>query len=226
MPVPPHAPPQELKLLFTYLKAMGALGPVVLDLSLARGLDYYTGVIYEAVLKVRGVRLSRQLECWGIERKAKLGFGKASGALPTRRCSRWAVWRARGRAFRAVLGAGRTATWAPPSPASEQGSTANRQQSQECDPCKRHTNTCAHAQFMQGLAPSFACLQGGNVGSIAAGGRYDKLVGMFSGKDVPAVGVSIGIERVFAIMEAQVGQWGLGRCSYARKRMAATCAIL
>jgi hypothetical protein len=37
----------------------------------------------------------------------------------------------------------------------------------------------------------------------AAGGRYDKLVGMFSGKDVPAVGVSIGIERVFAIMEGQ-----------------------
>lgn len=26
---------------------------------------------------------------------------------------------------------------------------------------------------------------------------------MFSGKDVPAVGVSIGIERVFAIAEAQ-----------------------
>lgn len=34
--------------------------------------------------------------------------------------------------------------------------------------------------------------------------RYDKLVGMFSGKEVPAVGVSIGIERVFAIMEAQL----------------------
>ncbi len=30
---------------------MGALGPVTLDLSLARGLDYYTGVIYEAVLQ-------------------------------------------------------------------------------------------------------------------------------------------------------------------------------
>jgi len=42
-----------------------------------------------------------------------------------------------------------------------------------------------------------------NVGSIAAGGRYDNLVGMFSGKQVPAVGVSIGIERVFTIMEAQ-----------------------
>lgn len=33
------------------------------------------------------------------------------------------------------------------------------------------------------------------VGSIGAGGRYDKLVGMFSGKDIPAVGVSIGMRR-------------------------------
>ncbi len=32
-------------------------------------------------------------------------------------------------------------------------------------------------------------------------GRYDKLVGMFSGKDVPAVGISIGIERVFKILQ-------------------------
>ena len=30
---------------------MNALGPITLDLSLARGLDYYTGVIYEAVLQ-------------------------------------------------------------------------------------------------------------------------------------------------------------------------------
>ena len=41
------------------------------------------------------------------------------------------------------------------------------------------------------------------VGSVAGGGRYDNLVGMFDpkGKKVPCVGVSIGIERVFAIME-------------------------
>lgn len=39
------------------------------------------------------------------------------------------------------------------------------------------------------------------MGSIAAGGRYDDLVGMFSGKQVPAVGVSLGIERVFVILE-------------------------
>lgn len=39
------------------------------------------------------------------------------------------------------------------------------------------------------------------MGSIAAGGRYDNLIGMFGTKQVPAVGVSLGIERVFAIME-------------------------
>lgn len=40
------------------------------------------------------------------------------------------------------------------------------------------------------------------VGSIAAGGRYDNLVGMF-GSPIPAVGMSIGVERIFAIMEAK-----------------------
>ncbi|XP_062073165.1 histidine--tRNA ligase, cytoplasmic isoform X1 [Humulus lupulus] len=42
---------------------------------------------------------------------------------------------------------------------------------------------------------------GAQVGSIAAGGRYDNLIGMFGTKQVPAVGVSLGIERVFNIME-------------------------
>ena len=43
------------------------------------------------------------------------------------------------------------------------------------------------------------------VGSVAGGGRYDGLVGMFDakGKMVPCVGVSIGIERLFSIMEAK-----------------------
>lgn len=39
------------------------------------------------------------------------------------------------------------------------------------------------------------------VGSIAGGGRYDTLVGMFSSKSIPAVGVSVGIERIFSILE-------------------------
>lgn len=43
------------------------------------------------------------------------------------------------------------------------------------------------------------------MGSIAAGGRYDKLVGMFGSKDIPAVGVSIGVERVFRIIETNLG---------------------
>ena len=85
---------RELEVLFSYLTALGCLSRICFDLSLARGLDYYTGVIYEA------------------------------------------------------------------------GQTG----------------------------PS-------RVGSIAAGGRYDGLVGMFSSKHVPAVGVSIGIERILTIME-------------------------
>ena len=40
----------DLNTLFKYLAAMGTLQHVSFDLSLARGLDYYTGVIYEAVL--------------------------------------------------------------------------------------------------------------------------------------------------------------------------------
>lgn len=50
------------------------------------------------------------------------------------------------------------------------------------------------------------------VGSIAAGGRYDNLVGMFAGTNkkgqpiqVPCVGVSLGVERIFAILQAKQG---------------------
>ena len=42
------------------------------------------------------------------------------------------------------------------------------------------------------------------VGSISGGGRFDNLVGMFSGKQIPAVGVSIGIERIFNILEEKL----------------------
>jgi len=37
-------------------------------------------------------------------------------------------------------------------------------------------------------------------GSIAGGGRYDKMVGRFLGEDVPAVGFSIGFERISEIL--------------------------
>ncbi len=34
------------------------------------------------------------------------------------------------------------------------------------------------------------------IGSIAGGGRYDNLIAMFLGRDIPATGISIGIERI------------------------------
>ena len=40
-------------------------------------------------------------------------------------------------------------------------------------------------------------------GSLGGGGRYDHLVGMFSNKQVPAVGFSLGLERILLLMEEQ-----------------------
>ncbi len=37
-------------------------------------------------------------------------------------------------------------------------------------------------------------------GSIAGGGRYDNLIGKFTGENIPAVGFSIGFERIFALL--------------------------
>ena len=37
--------------------------------------------------------------------------------------------------------------------------------------------------------------------SIAGGGRYDKMVGKFSGQDAPACGFSIGFERIYTILK-------------------------
>ena len=36
--------------------------------------------------------------------------------------------------------------------------------------------------------------------SVAGGGRYDKMIGKFTGNDTPAVGFSIGFERIITIM--------------------------
>ncbi len=44
-------------------------------------------------------------------------------------------------------------------------------------------------------------LPGSGLGTLGGGGRYDKLVGMFLGRDVPAVGISFGVERIFVAME-------------------------
>jgi histidyl-tRNA synthetase len=41
------------------------------------------------------------------------------------------------------------------------------------------------------------------VGSIAAGGRYDNLVGMYGRKQIPCIGISFGVDRIFTILKAR-----------------------
>jgi len=41
------------------------------------------------------------------------------------------------------------------------------------------------------------------VGSVTGGGRFDNLVGMFTGRSLPATGTTIGIERIIVVMEEQ-----------------------
>jgi histidyl-tRNA synthetase len=51
-------------------------------------------------------------------------------------------------------------------------------------------------------------------GSLGGGGRYDNLVGMFSGKDITACGFSLGLERIILIMtERGMFPENLGRAS-------------
>ena len=40
-------------------------------------------------------------------------------------------------------------------------------------------------------------------GSVAGGGRYDDLVKRFTGQSVPAVGISIGVDRLLAALRAK-----------------------
>ena len=42
-----------------------------------------------------------------------------------------------------------------------------------------------------------------SVGSVAGGGRYDNLIELYGGKWTPAVGISLGIERLYEIMLAE-----------------------
>ncbi|KAF8936203.1 histidyl-tRNA synthetase [Dissophora ornata] len=117
----------DMALLFKYLNVLNVTRHTSFDLSLARGLDYYTGLIYEAVLE-----------------------GSAPPTL------------ANGEKARAKV--------------------------------KKGTDELDESTV--------------GVGSVAAGGRYDNLVGMFSGTNkkgqpnlvIPCVGISIGVERVFSIL--------------------------
>ncbi len=69
--------------------------------------------------------------------------------------------------------------------------------------------TAGTARFAPDLArglsyytgPIFEVVAGGLGSSIASGGRYDDLVGMFSNRRIPACGGSVGLERVLLLLE-------------------------
>ena len=71
-----------------------------------------------------------------------------------------------------------------------------------------HTSAAMHIQVDVSLARGLSYYTGAimeiNVpdlaGSLAGGGRYDNLVGMFLSQSVPACGFSLGLERILVIM--------------------------
>jgi histidyl-tRNA synthetase len=70
------------------------------------------------------------------------------------------------------------------------------------------TPASAHVTFVPRLARGLSYYTGAIMeisvpdlaGSLGGGGRYDNLVGMFLGRDVPACGFSLGLERIIVVM--------------------------
>ncbi|KAK4550313.1 Cytoplasmic and mitochondrial histidine tRNA synthetase [Oleoguttula mirabilis] len=126
----------DMDLLFTYLQTFDVLDKISFDMSLARGLDYYTGVIYEVVTE-----------------------GSA--------------------------------------PQTSEGQALQSAGKKESKPKKHASNIDGEED--RSNDPSVG------VGSVAAGGRYDNLVSMFSGKQqIPCVGISFGVDRIFSITKQRL----------------------
>jgi histidyl-tRNA synthetase len=48
--------------------------------------------------------------------------------------------------------------------------------------------------------PIFEVFFSEGIGSLAGGGRYDRMIGLFLGKEIPATGISFGIDRIAEVM--------------------------
>ena len=89
----------------------------------------------------------------------------------------------------------------------EEGKTAVRELSQIFALCK-HSSAGPHlkldAYLARGLSyytgPIFEIRVADLAGSLGGGGRYDNLIGMFSGESIPASGISLGLERILVVM--------------------------
>ncbi len=72
----------------------------------------------------------------------------------------------------------------------------------------RSTSAGAHLALDRSLArglsyytgPIFEIRVADLAGSLGGGGRYDDLIGMFSGEKIPASGISLGLERILVVM--------------------------
>ena len=70
------------------------------------------------------------------------------------------------------------------------------------------TSAAPHVQIDTSLARGLSYYTGAIMeiavpdlaGSLGGGGRYDGLIGMFSGEDLPACGFSLGLERILVVM--------------------------
>ena len=60
--------------------------------------------------------------------------------------------------------------------------------------------------YYTGIVWEFIAYEDGRrLPTIASGGRYDKLIGIYLKRDVPAVGTSIGISRIFEMLKHKEG---------------------
>jgi histidyl-tRNA synthetase len=74
-----------------------------------------------------------------------------------------------------------------------------------------HSPAAAHLRIDPYLARGLSYYTGaiyevefpGFSGSGGGGGRYDNLIGMFSGQSIPSCGISLGLERIILLMEEQ-----------------------
>jgi histidyl-tRNA synthetase len=70
------------------------------------------------------------------------------------------------------------------------------------------TAAAGHVKFTPRLARGLSYYTGAIMeiavpdlpGSLGGGGRYDGLIGMFSGEQIPACGFSLGLERILVVM--------------------------